>query len=308
MNIVDLHCDTISRLCNTGESLWENTGHFDIKRAVKSNMAVQFFSLFAMPSDWNTALRQILKQLDRFYQEFELNSDYLYLLKKYSDIEKSENKKKIGCVLHLEGAEALGTDMEILRLLHLLGLRSLGLTWNARNQFADGVGEGDEAGGLSLKGREILQEMSRMKIMLDLSHISRKAFFEALEHYDKPVIASHSNARTVCDHRRNLDDTQLRALAAHGGVIGVNQVSYFISENEGTLDDIVRHIAYIADLIGIEHVALGSDFDGAESTIMKGVEDYLVWEELLERKGFSRQEIEMVLGGNAFRVMEAVLR
>jgi len=307
VKIIDLHCDTISHIYMTGEALWENSGHFDIKRALKSNIAVQFFSLFTMPSDSNIALRQILKQLDKFYKEFESNAKHLYILKKYSDVEKSENERKIGCVLHLEGAEALGNDVEILRQLYRLGLRSLGLTWNARNQFADGVDEGDNAGGLSIKGREILQEMCCMGIILDLSHISKRAFFEALEYYEKPVIASHSNARTVCDHRRNLDDAQLRALAAHGGVIGVNQVPHFIKGDKSTIDDLIDHITYIAELIGVEHVALGSDFDGTENTIMRGIEDYLNWQDLLGKRGFSRQEVEMITGKNALEVMKAVL-
>jgi len=307
MKIVDLHCDTVSLIYEKNESLWGNTRHFDVKRAVKSNIGIQFFALFTMPSDFNYVLRQIFKQIDKFYLEFEKNYHYLFLINKFNDINKNENKNKIGCLLHLEGGEALGTDVEILRILYRLGLRSLGLTWNYRNQLADGVGEDNFAGGLSKKGREVIKEMDKMGIILDLSHISVKSFYDALGCYEKPVMVTHANARALCNHRRNLDDSQLKALASNGGIIGVNQVSSFITEGVCKVDNLLDHIVYIAELIGIEHVALGSDFDGADSIVMSGVEEYINWEELLSKRGFSHQEIKMVLSANALRVMKAVL-
>lgn len=309
MKIVDLHCDTVSFIYDNGESLWENTGHFDIKRALYSNIGIQFFALFNIYPSCDVILRNICKQMDKFFRELEENQQYLYFIKCFDDINKDENAKKIGCILHLEGGEALGTDLEILRMFYKLGLRSLGLTWNYRNHLADGVGEDSFAGGISKQGREVIKEMDKMGIILDLSHISTKGFYEALSYYERPVMVTHANARALCNHKRNLDDSQLKALASNGGIIGINQVSSFVTEQGvGKVDNLLDHIVYIAELIGIDHVALGSDFDGADSIVMSGVEEYNNWEELLFKRGFSHQEIGLVLHGNALRVMKAVLR
>lgn len=308
MKIVDLHCDTISETYNKIESLWENNGQFDLKRALKVNIGVQFFALFTMPADCNTALREILKQLDRFYQELEKNADHLYLICQKADIKKEENQNKIGGVVHLEGGEALGNDLEVLRLLHRLGLRSLGLTWNKRNYLADGVDEGDSAGGLSQKGREVIKEMNRLGIILDLSHLSEKAFFDAFDYCENPLMVTHANARAICNHRRNLSDLQLKTLAAHGGIVGLNQVSSFVKEGNCNIDDFFDHIVYIAELIGCEFIALGSDFDGAENVVLAGVEGYQEIEQNLSRRGFNRRETEMIMEANALRVIEAVLK
>lgn len=308
LKIVDLHCDTLSAIYEKNEGLFENTGHLDIERALQSNIGVQFFAMFTMPADSNVALREILKQLDKFYVEFEKNSEKLYIVKKYKDIESNLDKNKIACVLHLEGGEALGNDIEILRILYRLGLRSLGLTWNHRNMLADGVGEGERAGGLSEMGRKVIEAMNTMGMVLDLSHISERAFYDSLEFYNKPVIVTHANARALCNHRRNLNDRQLKALAENGGLIGINQVSDFVKQSDSSIDDLINHIIYIGELIGIEHIALGSDFDGADDIVMGGVQDYIKWEEILSLRGLSRQEIEMILAGNALRVLKEVIK
>ncbi|MDD2619107.1 MAG: dipeptidase [Syntrophomonadaceae bacterium] len=308
MKIVDMHCDTISAIYEKKEKILVNSGHFDIKRALQAKIKVQVFALFTMPAEANNALRQILKQLDKFNHEMENNFEQLYQIHKYSDIENIANQQKIGCLLHLEGGEALGTDPEILRILYKLGLRSLGLTWNNRNHLADGLYEGDKAGGLSLKGREIIAELNRLGIILDLSHLAEKGFYEAFEYYKYPIMVSHANARALCKHWRNLDDQQLKILACNKGVVGVNQVADFVKEGKkSTLDDLIDHIIYIADLIGIEHVGLGSDFDGADNIVLTGVQGYIGLEKQLLKRGFSPKEADMVLGENALRVIKAVI-
>lgn len=308
MSIVDLHCDTISAILDKAESLWENTCHFDIKRARQAGIGIQFFALFTMPADSNIALRQILKQVEKFYLELEKNQQYLYQVKSRLDSEECKRQGKIGCVLHLEGGEALGTDIEVLRLLYRLGLRSMGLTWNHRNLLADGVREGDSAGGISKLGREVIREMETLGIMLDLSHAAENTFYQALEHYHKPVLVTHANARALCNHPRNLTDRQLKALAENGGIIGINQVADFVKEGTPGVDDLIDHIVYMAELIGVEHLALGSDFDGADSIVMPGVEAYANWESLLERRNFKPQEIRAIMETNALGVIRQVLK
>lgn len=308
MRIVDLHCDTISSIQRSGQSLYDNSCHFDIKRAQKAGIGLQFFALFTMPQGRNESLRQILKQVEKYHHELELYQDYLQPVYTYEDIITADSTGKMACVLHLEGAEALGNDSEILGLLYRLGLRSIGLTWNNRNLLADGVGEEPGAGGISNKGKDIIYLMEELGIMLDLSHISIKSYYDALQLYRKPVLVTHANARALCNHRRNLDDNQLKALAENGGVIGVNQIPEFIKEDgKLELNDLLDHVAYISDLIGVKHVALGSDFDGDDVLLMRGVEEYWQWPQILAGRGFTPAEINMILSENALRVIKTIL-
>ncbi len=307
MKIIDLHCDTISHLCGKGGSLLENESQYDIKRALQAHVSLQFFALFTKPAESNTCLREILKQTDKFWSEINNNRPYLYPATSSNEILNPEHGDKLGCLLHLEGAECIGTDSEILRVLYMCGLRSMGLTWNNRNLLADGGGEGSNAGGLSRKGREIVQEMDQLGIILDLAHISEAAYYEAVELYSRPVFVTHANARSLCPHWRNLSDSQLRTLGDQGGVVGITQVSDFVKENGATIDDMLNHIVYIADLIGVEHVALGSDFDGADDMVLGDVGQYAQLPLLLESKGFTHLEAENILGGNALRVIKQII-
>ena len=305
--IVDLHCDTISSLQRNGQSLYDNHCHFDLKRARKAGIGVQFFAMFTMPQGMNESMRQILKQVEKYHNELDQYQEYLQPVYTYEDIVAAESTGKMAGILHLEGAEALGNDSEILSLLYRLGLRSLGLTWNNRNLLADGVGE-EGAGGISRKGKEIILLMEKLGIMLDLSHISVNSYYDALTIHSKPVLVTHANARALCNHRRNLDDSQLKALAENSGVIGINQVPEFIKEDgKPELNDLLDHIVYISELIGVEHVALGSDFDGADVLLMQGVEEYSRWPQLLSDRGFTPAETDMILNENALRVIKAVL-
>jgi len=307
MKIVDLHCDTISYLCSHPGSLANSQAQFDLVRARAADLVIQFMALFTMPGDSDSSLRQILKQTERFLAELEANSQTMYHVKHSGDLCSAENSEKIGCILHVEGGECLGTDMEILRILYHSGLRSMSLTWNHRNLLADGVGEGKSAGGLSRLGKEVVKEMSRLGMMLDLTHISPPSYYEALDFYPGPVLVSHANARALCPHWRNLDDGQLRILADHGGLIGITQVADFIKEGHAGIDDMLDHIVYIADLVGVEHVALGSDFDGADNMVIGNVSGYSQLPALLAKRGFTVPEIEMILSENALRVIKQVI-
>lgn len=307
MSIVDLHCDTISRIMERGEQLLSNSCHFDVKRAITAGIKLQFFAVFVMPGDSSVVLRKTLLQVERFHREVEENSDLLYVVGCRQDIERERSEHRMGCLLHLEGAEAIGRDISLLHLLHRLDVRSIGLTWNHRNLLADGVMESESGGGLSLLGRKIISEMEKLGMLLDLAHIGEKAYYEALDAYGLPPLVTHANARALCDHPRNLSDSQLKALAANRGIVGINQVSDFVSPVSAAWDDFMNHIAYIADLIGVEHVALGSDFDGADNIVATGVEDYCIMEERLGRLGFSKREIKLILKDNALRVIKEVL-
>jgi len=307
VKIVDLHCDTISCLSNSGGALLHNQAQYDLERAHAAQVCSQFFALFTMPADSHISLRNILKQAEKFFHEMETNHDSCYHLTSSQDLLKESNSNRLACILHLEGAECIGNDIEILHLLYRWGLRSMGLTWNHRNLLADGAGEGDNAGGLSRKGKEVVIEMGKLGMMLDLSHISKPSYYDALEIYTPPVLVTHANARSLCPHWRNLDDNQLRILAEHGGVVGITQVADFVKEGHADLDDMIDHIAYIADLIGVEHVALGSDFDGADNMVIANVEGYAALPDMLLRRGFTEHESRLICSNNALGVIESVL-
>lgn len=307
MKIIDLHCDTIGRLVETGEGLFRNQGHFDLQRAGKAGLVLQFFSLFLHPNEQGVALKGILQQIDRFYEEIDQQAGLAYPLLFINDYQPEE--RRLAALLHLEGAECLGTEIEYLRIMYRLGLRSIGLTWNDRNLLADGVKEAPHDGGLSQAGTKMVREMRKLGILLDLSHISPHGFYQAIDEYEGPVLVTHANARSLCDHPRNLDDHQLKKLAESGGVIGLNQVSDFVRVGKKPdLEDFVNHIIYVCNLIGTQHVALGSDFDGAEQVVLPGVDAYLQLENNLRQRGFDRQEMEMIFHINAERVIREILK
>ncbi len=307
MKVIDLHCDTLSAIYNRRQRLLRNTGHFDLERAVKSGVKIQFLALFVGPHESSIALDKVKKQIELYQHEIESNKNLLYALRSIEDLYSESENDTIGGILHLEGAEALGKDFGVMHSLYESGLRSIGLTWNNGNLLAQGIGEGPEAAGLTAWGREVVREMERMGIILDGAHISVKGFFDLLEVYNKPLAVTHANSRALCPHPRNLTDQQLLALGENGGIVGVTQVSDFVKDNKPAIDDLIDHIAYIADLIGVQHVALGSDFDGADDVVMSGVEEYAAWPELLKRKGFNAAEVKMILYENALRVIEQVL-
>lgn len=186
-------------------------------------------------------------------------------------------------------------------------MRALSLTWNHRNHFADGVGEESAAGGLTRAGRKLVQELSRKGIILDLAHLAGRCFFEALELTERPPLVSHANARKLCEHPRNLSDEQLKALADRGGVIGLSLCPYFItSEAEAGLEQLVDHFSHVAGLIGVEHLAFGSDFDGIEKTVtgIRDVAAYPALPEALSKRGFHPREVELIARGNLERILQ----
>lgn len=308
MKIVDLHCDILSKLVEGADSLYSNSHHFDIKRALRVDMQVQFFSLFTHPEGAEACLRKIMLQITRLLKAVQDHPNHVYLLTHSGQLEDQFSRDKLAAVIHLEGGEALGSDLELLYLLYQLGLRSLALTWNPPNLLAGGVDAAEEAGGLTAQGRQLIELMDDLGVVLDLAHIAPRSFFEVLEFYDKPLMVTHANAYHLCPHRRNLKDEQLRALAQNGGVIGFTQVSDFVKENGRALPgDFIDHLVYVAELIGVEYLALGSDFDGADRIVLPAVEAYEGMFSLLETRGFSGREIESILAGNALRVIRKVI-
>src|SRR6185503_16522143 len=225
----------------------------------------------------------------------------------------------VAAVLHLEGAEPIDAGLEALDVLHAAGLRSLGLVWSRPNAFAAGVsfafpGTPDEGPGLTALGRELVHACAGRGILVDLSHLNERGFWDvaALEH--GPLVASHSGAQALCPSPRNLTDEQLRAIGASGGLVGINFHVGFLradgaDDPDTPLRTIAAHAAHVAELAGVEAVALGSDFDGA--TMPRELPDVAALPALhavLAEAGFSAAELELVARTNWRRVLEAAWR
>ncbi|MCS7385515.1 MAG: dipeptidase [archaeon GB-1867-005] len=318
--IIDAHCDTalhiIDRLGRPGwkpRSIVERSeqGHVDIPRLFEAGVTCQFFAIYVdaiyKPEK---ATARALELISALYSEFEKAEGKVVVAKSTEDILKAKNQGKISALISLEGGEPIQFSPLLLKAFHMLGMRAMSLTWNERNMLADGISESITKGGLTTLGLKVIEKMEDLGIIVDVSHISEAGFWDIVENCSKPIIASHSDCRELCNHPRNLTDEQLKAIAEKNGVVGVNfYPKFLVKDGEATIDDVVRHIDHIVNVAGINHVGLGSDFDGISST-PKGLEDVSklpnLTAKLIER-GYSKSEIKKILGENFLRVIREVV-
>lgn len=310
--IVDGHCDSLGDLTDGKRDLTgSETGHWDIIKARKGKIGLQFFAAF-IESEYKpfSAAARGLAHLETALKFIDAHAGQVFPVKTREDLKGLPKTDSLGLLLHVEGGEILGESLFMLDLIFRLGVRSIGLTWNQRNAIADGIGEPDGRGGLSRFGVKVIEQMNHKGMVIDVSHINQAGFWDVLDRSRHPVIASHSCAYSLCHHPRNLNDRQLKALAQANGVVGVNFCEDFLSETgKAGIDDVVRHICYIADLAGVETVGFGSDFDGIPSA-PAGLEDAAKYPLLVEKLlagGFNREEIEKICHGNFIRVLSNVL-
>lgn len=306
--IADCHCDTIGLLGKEDYLFSRHNlrGHLDLPRLIAGGVGLQFFAICTAPYMQHGYARAALEQISRYHRCLDENRRSLKSLEEAGDLAALE-EGKIGALLALEGAEPLEGSLELLDIFYRLGVRSLSLTWNHRNLYADGVGEEAAGGGLTRAGRELVRQIFRRKMILDLSHLSTRSFFEALELAERPPLVSHANSRRLCGHPRNLTDDQLKALAAKGGVIGLSLYPRFISgSTEASLEQLLDHFVHIAGLIGVQHLAFGSDFDGIDGTVeeIKDASQYGLLPEALCKRGFEPREVELIAWKNVRRILQ----
>lgn len=316
MFICDCHCDTLTELYKKGTSLYDNDQHFDIKRQIELGGGLQLCAIFVPTHEFRYygGLRYTLCLLDKYKQELkalqEKGIDVLPVLTKADAADVLNHKA--ATLLAIEEGGAIDGSLEALRMLYELGVRAITLTWSNRNDIADGVNEECSGGGLTTFGRQVVAEMNRLGMLVDVSHIATAGFWDVIETSTKPIIATHSNAKTLCSHPRNLNDDQIKAINANDGLIGITFAGQFLEEdyNNACIDSVYRHIDYMLNLLGNDdHVGFGSDFDGISHPPynIHGVQDYKPLIEYLQSKNYSDSTIEKITHKNVLNLLSKVL-
>jgi membrane dipeptidase len=303
MPVVDTHADSLGCVLRGERHLGERSeiGQLDFPRMVEAGHTLQFFSLWVEPEHKpERAMHRLMQYIDVFWQEVGANPELIIPVTDRAGLSQVLTQGILGAVMSVEGAEGLAADPAMVRILHRLGVRLLSLTWNQRNALADGAGEDPGGGGVSRAGRDVIQEMNRCGMVVDVSHLAEAGFWDVLECSVRPVIASHSNCRAIQLHPRNLSDGQIRALAEHDGIQGITFVRDFLGGAEN-IDRVVDHIMHALDVVGNDrHTALGSDFDGVEHAV-EGLEDVTRLPQLAEAmsaRGLTDASIGRILGSN----------
>jgi membrane dipeptidase len=281
-------------------------GHIDFPRALDAGLSCTIQTAWPAPSFYPVAASRVFAMVDAILSEVERSPD-ARLVTRAADVRACHADGKLGVLVNVEGAEPLHGQLGVLRSLYRLGVRVLQPVWNHRNDAADGIAE-QPGGGLSAFGRDLVKEMNRLGMAIDLSHITRQGFFEVLDLSEQPVLFTHGNCRALFDHRRNLADDQIEALAAQGGVFGISVVNAFMSGGRSDVKTVADHVDHAVQLVGPDHVAYGSDFDGTD-TVPTGLEDVARLPNLtaeLMARGYKDDDLAKILGGNYLRVFERV--
>ena len=364
--VVDTHADTPQRFLDEGFDIGStdpnDIGHVSLDKARRGNLGAEFFSIWVEPTtNQGHFARHTFDLIDSVYEQAARHPDRMMMAFSVADIERAHREHKLAALMGIEGGHSIENDIRLLRDYYRLGVRYMTLSWSNTNEWADSSGDIDDPkvqhhDGLTDFGKRVVLEMNRLGMMVDISHVADKTFWDAIATTKAPVIASHSSARALADAPRNMTDDMLRAVAKNGGVVQVNFFSGFDDEDfwkasraqaadkaaaeqkyveqlkaEGktvTYSDedrierqwmakiprpplkvLIDHIDHIAKVAGIDHVGLGSDFDGVSGATPQGMDSAAdlpkITQALLDR-GYSADDIRKVLGGNLLRVFGEV--
>jgi membrane dipeptidase len=366
--IIDTHADTPQRFLDEGFDIGStdpnDIGHISLDKARRGNLGAEFFSIWVEPeTNQGHFARHTFDLIDGVYEQAARHPDRMMMAFSTSDIERAHREHKLAALMGIEGGHSIEADIHLLRDYYRLGVRYMTLSWSNTNEWADSSGDINDPkvqhhNGLTDFGKQVVLEMNRLGMMVDISHVADKTFWDAIATTKAPVIASHSSARALVDAPRNMTDDMLKAVAKNGGVVQVNYFNGFIDENfrkaeeaqradqeaarqkyiaqkksEGKevnyieldrierewiariprppLKSLIDHIDHIAKVAGVDHVGLGSDFDGVSGATPQGIDSAAdlpkITEALLDR-GYSAEDIHKILGGNLMRVFREVER
>jgi membrane dipeptidase len=365
--VIDTHADTTQRLVDENYDLADplNGGNLNFESAKKGNLSAEFFSIWVEPTLFGGHdARRTLELIDAVYQQAAKHPDRMRMAFSVADIEAAHREHKLAALMGIEGGHSIENSLGLLRDYYRLGVRYMTLTWSNSLDWANSSGDMKKAGaphnpdGLTPFGKEVVLEMNRLGMMVDISHVADDTFWAAIQTTRAPVIASHSSARAISDAPRNMTDDMLRAVAKNGGVVQVNYYSAFLSQayrdaaaaqqpevdkatadlkarykaegKEVTYGDLeklqrqyadriprpplsalIDHIDHIAKVAGVDHVGLGSDFDGVSGQLPEGIDSAADLPKItaaLLARGYSPEDCHKILGGNLLRVFGEVER
>lgn len=311
-------------------------GHLDLQRCQKAGWMGGLFSIFLPPyayvknnhpdklsnstnSDFKSQeIVDICCAQLKLAQRLQARSDgQIQICTSLAQIQACQRNQQLAIVLHLEGAEFLAIEPELLDVFYEAGLRSIGPLWNRKSLFGDGLNASfphspDIGSGLTTQGKELIIECSKKQMLIDVSHMNERAFWDTLEIIDQPIVATHSNAHALCQQARNLTDRQLAAIKQSGGMVGVNfDVAFLRADGQRnthtSLDVIVDHLAYLTDHLGEDHVGFGSDFDGCLlPDELSDISQISMLIERMQQRHFSDALIEKITSKNWFAVLDKI--
>ena len=309
--VFDLHCDTALALLGkdmkTPGSLKSNELHVDLDRAKTLNGYAQCFACFTTPymNEWAkvSPVTVFQRELDVILAEIDRNSKLIELAYTAKDVRKNYERGKMSAILTIEGPAGFDFDPELLQDLYAVGFRISSLGWNEQNVL---TGSHKTGGGLTDLGKEYVREAQRLGMIIDVSHISDEGFWGIMDITQKPVVATHSNSRAVCNHSRNLTDDMFKAICQTGGVVGFNQCAPFVGDN-CDLDTACDHFLHFLELDPDgNHIALGGDLDGCDELPagFEGVQSYPALAQRLLHRGVDEQILRKIFWENALGVMD----
>jgi membrane dipeptidase len=364
--VVDTHADTPQRFLDEGFDIDStdphDIGHVSLEKARRGNLGAEFFSIWVEPeTNQGHYAQHTFDLIDSVYEQAERHPDQMMMAFSVTDIERAHREHKLAALMGIEGGHSIENDIHLLRDYYRLGVRYMTLSWSNTNEWADSSGDISDVkiqhhNGLTDFGKQVVLEMNRLGMMVDISHVADKTFFDTIAITKAPVIASHSSARALVNHPRDMTDDMLRAVAKNGGTVQVNFFSGFLDENyrkameaqskdqaaaiqkyvdslkaqgkpisyieidrmgrewmakipRPPLKSLIDHIDHIAKVAGVDHVGLGSDFDGVSGATPQGIDSAAdlpkITQALLDR-GYSAEDIRKILGGNLLRVFRQV--
>lgn len=316
MKVIDFHCDTMLQIMESkGEAgLDKNDFQVDVQKLQQGEVSAQFFALFfeldIIQEKGRSPFEYTMEMLEVFEEEMMKNAKKIALAKGINELEKNEEAGKISAFLTIEEGEAIEGSFNKLSEFYQRGVRLITLTWNHENQIGfPNIQYKNRDRGLKPFGKEVIEAMNDLGMLIDVSHLSDGGFWDVAKISKQPFIASHSNARSVRTHPRNLSDEMLKALGNAGGVTGLNFAHYFLgTEPISKIDGMIRHMKHITNVAGTDALVLGTDFDGISSTLeIENIGEIQQLLSAMEKAGFSSTEIEKISHRNAERMIREVL-
>lgn len=306
--IIDMHCDTIKKAYEQKKNLEDENLQFNLKEVKNNFPYIQILSTFIDVDEQNKGFEIATKIIDNFYNNI-YDEEKMYLIKNKQDLESPELDKKLGIILSIENGAAISGNIENIELLYKKGIKIMSIVWNEENDLAAGVYTSNDT-GLTNLGKKYVKKLIERNILIDISHASNKTFWDTVKiTKENPIVATHSCVKEICNHPRNLDNMQIKQIAKSGGVIGITYVNEFLDKSRvASSKDVVNHIDYIANLVGIDYIALGSDFDGVHDyqkpLDIKSVRDVQNIIKELEKRGYSKDDIEKISYKNVIKLMK----